>query len=115
MRKIIFIIAICGIVFCGCGNRIFSTPIGAILKNPRNYEGKVVKVSGEVTQSMNLLLMKYFAIKDNTGEIYIVTDRILPKQGDSAKVTGHVQEGFSIGPSQFIVIVEDSENQQKTE
>jgi hypothetical protein len=102
-------------ILLGCDGGFVSTPIGTVLQNPRDYEGKVVKISGNVTQSMNLLVLKYFTLKDNTGEIYVITDKILPKQGDSATVKGRVEEGFTIGPSQFIVIVEDSENSRRKE
>ena len=107
--KIIIIMAVI-FFLSSCNNSILTTPIGKIVNNPRDYEGKVVKVSGEVTESMNLLLIKYFRLKDKTGEIYIVTDKILPKQGASTSVKGHVQEAFTIGAEQFIVIMEDNEN-----
>ena len=92
-----------------CEGGLISTPIGKILSSPRDYEGKVVKINGTVTQSMNLMFLKYFALNDKTGEIYVVTKRILPKQGDSVSVKGHVEEGFTIGSAQFIVMIEDTE------
>lgn len=102
------IIVVTIFIFCACEERGFiSTPIGDILKKPRNYEGKIVKVKGDITSSVNLIIVKYFALRDKTGEIYVVTNRILPKQGDAISVKGRVQEGFTIGPSQFIVIMED--------
>ena len=104
------LVAMLIIMAIGCDSGLFPTPIGNILKNPRDYDGKIVHVKGQVTESFNLLLLKYFKLKDDTGEIVVVTDRILPKQGTSATVKGHVQEAFSIGDVQCIVIVEESEN-----
>ena len=91
----------------GC-NGLFSTPIGKILADPRSYAGKTVRVSGEVTQIFSLFFIKYFKLRDETGEIVIVTDKPLPKVGTKIKVKGTVQEAFSIGDQQLIVIVEQS-------
>lgn len=91
----------------GCSG-LFSTPIGKILDDPRAYAGKTVTVSGEVTQIFSLFFIKYFRLKDETGEIVVVTDKPLPKVGTKVKVKGNVQEAFSIGNQQLIVIVEQS-------
>ncbi len=95
------------LILSGCGG-LFSTPIGKILADPRTYAGKTVTVSGEVAQIFSLVVIKYFRVRDETGEIVIVTDRPLPKVGTKVKVKGTVQEAFSIGDQQLIVIVEQS-------
>jgi hypothetical protein len=94
------------ILFCCSG--LFSTPIGKILDDPRAYAGKTVTVSGEVTQIFSLFFIKYFRLKDETGEIVVVTDKPLPKVATEIRVKGNVQEAFSIGNQQLIVIVEQS-------
>lgn len=98
------------LILSGCGG-FFSTPIGKILSDPRAYAGKTVTVSGEVTQVFSLVVIKYFRLRDKTGEIVIVTDRPLPKVGTKIKVKGTVQEAFSVGDQQLIVIVEQSKPQ----
>ncbi len=95
------------LVLSGCGN-LFSTPIGKILADPRAYAGKTVTISGEVTQVFSFVFIKYLKLKDKTGEIVVVTDKPLPKIGTEIKVKGTVQEAFSIGDQQLIVIVEQS-------
>jgi hypothetical protein len=95
------------LILFGCGG-LFSTPIGKILADPRAYAGKTVTVSGEVTQIFSLFFIKYFRLKDETGEIVIVTDKPLPKVGTKIRVKGTVQEAFSIGDQQLIVLVEQS-------
>jgi hypothetical protein len=52
--------------------------------------------------------MKYFMVKDKTGEIVVVTKRPLPREGTAIKVTGTVREAFSIADKQVIVIVENA-------
>jgi len=109
MKRLGIIVILLSIIFLlSCDKGFFPTPIGSILKNPRDYEGKIVKVSGVVTENMNIFIIKGFKIKDKTGEIFVITDRILPKEGTEATVQGYVKEGFSIGSEQFIVIMESN-------
>jgi len=100
-------ILLSALILFGCGS-LFPTPIGKILADPRAYAGKTVTVSGEVTRIFSLVFIKYFRLRDETGEIIIVTDRPLPKVGTKIKVKGTVQEAFSIGDQQLIVIAERS-------
>jgi hypothetical protein len=93
------------IVLLGCAS---VTPIKKILDNPWDYSGQKVTISGEVTQVFSLVFMRYFMVKDKTGEIVVVTKRPLPKEGEAIKVTGTVREAFSIADKQVIVIVENA-------
>ncbi|NWG01400.1 MAG: hypothetical protein HXY44_00925 [Syntrophaceae bacterium] len=103
---LLVLMMICLLLFqSGCDQR-FTTSISKILENPRNYEGKTVTVSGEVTRVFSLIIIKYFVIQDGTGEITIVTEKALPKIGTKMKVKGTVKEAFSIGDQQLIVLFE---------
>jgi hypothetical protein len=95
------------VIFVGCGS-LFSTPIGKILENPRDYADKTVTISGEVTQVFSLLIIKYFTVKDSTGEIVVITEKPLPKPGARMKVKGTVKEAFSLGDKSVVVIIEKS-------
>jgi hypothetical protein len=55
-------------------------------------------------------VVKYFTIKDTTGELAVVTSRPLPKKGTHIKVRGRVEEAFSIGDKQLLVLIEDELN-----
>lgn len=90
-------------------DKIFPTPINEIIKSPRDYAGKEVMISGEVIDIFSILIVKYFLIRDDTGEIMVVTDRPLPTRGENIKVQGTVEEAFSIGDQQLIVLIESSE------
>jgi len=108
ISKIILIILLSSLLLCHCSS-LFTTPISKILENPRNYTGKTVTVSGEVTRIFSLFIVKYFVVKDKTGEITIVTEKSLPKIGTKIKVKGTVKEAFSIGDQQLIVIFEKND------
>lgn len=92
-------------VSCGIG----TTKIGEILSHPRDYAGKEVTISGEVTETFSMVVVKYFVVRDSSGEISVITDRPLPAKGQKIKVKGKVREAFSIGPQTSLVLVETAE------
>jgi hypothetical protein len=102
------------VVFCfvavwlgGCD--IFSTTsISKILQNPRDYAGKEVQVSGTVVEVFSIMIIKYFVIKEDTSKLVIVTDRAMPKIGEKVKVKGKIEEAFSLGDQQMMVLIENS-------
>jgi len=86
---------------------VFPTPIAKLLADPRSYEGRQVQVSGEVVESVSILVLKYFVVRDDTGEIPVITQRSLPRKGEKVKVYGEIKEAFSLGDQQLIVLMED--------
>lgn len=91
-----------------CGTVATETTIGEIQSDPPSYEGKTVTVKGEVTSRLSLILWKSYKIKDETGEITVVTKKIMPNVGAQVEATGRVAEGFSLGATQTLVIVDES-------
>ena len=100
--------AICMLValLASCSS-FLSTPIGDLMRSPRDYDGKHLKISGTVTEKDSLLFAKYFVLRDKTGEIHVVTSRILPNVGESVIVRGRLDEAFSFGDASALVFVED--------
>lgn len=88
-------------------------PIAEIIKDPRAYDGKVPAIAGEVKDRMSLLGIKYFTLKDETGEIKVVTKRVLPSVGSRVRVRGRVEEAFAIGDLQMVVFIEESTDQKE--
>ncbi len=85
---------------------LLATKIGDILADPRKYDGKEVQVVGEVTDTTNLLVAKFFTVRDGTGEIVVVTERPLPRKGEKLAVRGTVREAFALGERHLLVIQE---------
>lgn len=96
-------------VSCGIG----TTKIGDIKSHPRDYAEKEVTISGEVTETFSMIFIKYFVVRDDSGEISVVTERTLPARGEKIKVKGTVKEAFSLGEEQALVIVETPEKINK--
>jgi hypothetical protein len=80
--------------------------IGKIVKEPKAYEGKMITIKGTVTERVQFMVMKYFKLKDRTGEIMVVTEDPLPSVGDKIAVKGMVHDAFSLGGEQILVFME---------
>ena len=104
-RRTIGILAV-AILLAGSCSGLFPTRIGDIHASPRKFDGKQVTVKGTVAEIVNLLFVKYFVVRDETGEIPVVAERILPAMGETVTITGKVQEAFALGDERLIVIVE---------
>lgn len=85
----------------------FTTPINKIVENLRDYDGKPVKISGEVTEVFGLVVIKYFIVKDKKGDIIVVTKRPLLREGSKITIKGTVQEAISIGDEHPVVVLEN--------
>lgn len=109
----LLIILLALLVFgCEPFNKFTATKIKDILDHPREYENKEVTLYGTVTGSTSLLFIKFFELQDDTGSIRVVTDRVLPKQGEKLRVTGHM-ESIEVGPARWIVLREKSNAEGK--
>jgi len=82
------------------------TPIGKILKEPRVYEEKILTIKGKVTERVSFMNIKYFELKDRTGEIMVITEKPLPSVGAKITVKGKVDEAFFLGGEQMLVFME---------
>ena len=89
----------------GCA-ALFATKIGDIQKAPGQWDGRTVTVAGKVTGTHNLLVVKYYQVDDGTGEIAVVTQSALPKEGENVRVKGRVEQAFALGTAHVVVIVE---------
>jgi len=97
---------VCVLVIAAVSCDVRTTRIGDIISHPRDFAGKEVTISGEVTESFSMVFIKYFMVRDESGEIAVVTQRTLPAKGEKIKVKGSVKEAFSIGPETALVLVE---------
>lgn len=91
----------------GCG--LGTTPIRELLDDPAKFDGQVVTVAGEVVDSANLLVLKFYKVRDGSGTIAVVTGKAVPKPGARVRATGTVHQAFAIGKDQLTVLVEESD------
>ena len=88
-----------------------AVPIGEVVSNPRNYEGQTITIEGTVTDAISLLVIKAFVLSDKTGQIYVITERILPRKGGHVRIKGSVEESFPLGSQTMTVFKEMPANQ----
>jgi hypothetical protein len=91
---------------CGVAYSVTPTKIQDVLDHPRDFEGKDITLSGTVTNSVSLILIKYYEIQDGTGTIKIVTDKLLPSRGEKLSVTGRMMV-VELGTERWVVIREN--------
>jgi hypothetical protein len=86
-----------------------ATPIREVLDHPERYDGKSVTVGGEVESATNLLVVRYYRVKDATGEITVITPKAVPRRGARVRVRGIVHQAFAIGDQSLTVLNEQED------
>lgn len=73
-----------------CDTPFKTSPIHDLLTSAAQYDGKTVKVRGEVTNVVKLPFVsaRFFTVKDATGEIGVLTYGELPAPQSTTTVTG---------------------------
>ena len=84
--------------------------IERINRDPGRYAGKEVTIGGRVTNSFGALGSGVFEIEDNTGRMWVYSQRYgVPSTGTKIAVTGTVSQGFSFGGRSFATVLRETE------
>jgi hypothetical protein len=83
------------------------TPIGDLLNNPQRYDGKSVKIEGEVREAAGGFGLGAFQVRDKTGTIPVVSSASPPRTGSQIGVKGKFESVFTIGTRSLAVIREE--------
>ena len=106
--SIVIVLAIAGGVWYYF-SRIHPTTIDKILSHPAEYQGKAVTIEGEVTdRTAFFVVLRFFKLRDKTGEMMVVTKKSLPEVKSTILVTGRIDEAFPIGDQKLLIFVEES-------
>jgi hypothetical protein len=94
---LLLLLAGCDYLPCGF------TPIGEIVRNPGSLEGKTIKVKGEVTEvtKIPLLEWKSYTLRDDSGEILVLTEETLPALHKKTAIKVQVQTMAIINEQSF--------------
>src|SRR5919198_334899 len=94
------------ILLAGCAG---VTPIGELLQNSSKYNGKTVRIKGQVGESAGLLGRGAYQVKDNTGTLTVLAQTAAPPpKGDTTGVKGVFQALLTIGAKSLAVLQEQS-------
>jgi hypothetical protein len=85
------------------------TPINQLLNDPSRYDGKTVRIKGEVKGAVGGLGVGAYEVKDNTGTLTVVSDQgDPPRTGAEVGVKGKFQALLSLGFKSLAVLREES-------
>jgi hypothetical protein len=94
------------ILLAGCAS---VTPIGELLQNSSKYNGKEVRIKGEVKESAGLLGRGAYQVKDSTGSLTVVSETASPpRTGSTIGVKGTFQALITLGSKSLAVLREQS-------
>jgi hypothetical protein len=86
-------LAVSTMLLSGCAMKT----INQIVADPSHYRNRDVRVSGAVVDSYSVADRGAYRIDDGTGQIWIVSDRGVPRTSARVTVTGRIREGFNTG------------------
>ncbi len=94
------------LLLAGCAS---VTPIGQLLDNSTKYDGKTVRVQGEVTKSLGIIGRGGYELRDETGSLTVISQSAAPpRQGSKVSVKGVFQALFTAGTKAIAVLKEQS-------
>lgn len=83
------------------------TPIKTLLDDPGRFEGKTVRIAGEVQRAIGALGLGAYELKDETGSMPVVSESGgAPRVGARIGVEGTFRAGFTLGTQTASVLVE---------
>ena len=112
LKKIIIAVSI--IIVIGAGvwyyfSQVHTTSIQKIVNNPGDYTGKELAIKGEVTDRTSFFgALKFYKLKDTSGEMIVTTRKSLPEVKSSAVVKGRIDNAFALGDQKLLVFIEES-------
>jgi hypothetical protein len=91
------------LLFLSCN----TTPIKELLDDPARFDGKTVRIAGEVKNSAGILGYGAYQIDDGTGSLAVVSQGGgAPREGATVGVEGTFRSAFTLGTQSIAVIME---------
>ena len=88
-------------------SHLLPVPIEKLHADPRAFDGKVVTIKGTVTETVSIIVLKYYTLNDGTGEITVLPKGALPQKGSEVTARGTIEEAFNLGGRQVLVFIEE--------
>jgi hypothetical protein len=107
MRKVAkpLLFVMVALAFMACNTK--TTSIKSLLADPGKYDGKTVRIAGEVQTSIGALGFGAYEVKDKTGTLPVVAEGGgAPSRGAHVGVEGTFRAAYTLGTQSRAVIVE---------
>ena len=89
----------------GCRNA--TVPIRTLLDDPSHWDGRTVRIAGDVTRGAGLLGYGAYTVDDGTGTLNVVTQSGgAPREGAKVGVEGTFRAVFTLGSQSGAVLIE---------
>jgi len=89
----LIVLAVGALASAACGVR----SVNEILVDPSRYRDREVRVAGLVVESYSVADRGAYRIGDESGELWVVSDRGVPRKDARVIVKGTIREGFNLG------------------
>jgi hypothetical protein len=90
-------------------SQVHPTSIQKIVNNPGDYAGKDLAIEGEITDRTSFFgNLKFYKVKDKSGDVIVITKRSLPEVKSSALIKGRIDDAFVLGDQKLTVFREES-------
>lgn len=73
-----------------------SVTINKVLADPGRYRDQDVTVSGEVSDSFSAMSRGAYRLRDGSGQLWVVSEHGVPRNGARVVVKGKIREGFNL-------------------
>ena len=87
------ILAVSAVASAACAAKT----INQVLADPSRYTNREVRLSGAVVESFSFANRGAYRIDDDTGQLWVVSERGTPRKGARVTVKGTIREGFNLG------------------
>lgn len=93
LRPAAFFVALVTLV----GSAACATSINSVLADPSRYRNRDVKLSGSVDESYSVADRGFYRLDDGTGQLWIVSEHGVPRNGARVSVHGTIRDAFNLG------------------
>jgi hypothetical protein len=74
-----------------------SITINKVLADPSRYRARDVTVSGVVIDSVSVGSRGAYRLRDASGQLWVVSEQGVPRNGARVAVKGKIREGYNLG------------------
>lgn len=83
--------------------------IESINRDPARFHDHEVTIAGRVVNSFDVMGVAAFEIDDGTGRLWVYSNKFgVPGSESKVAVTGTIQQGFSLGGRNFVMILRET-------
>ena len=90
---VVAVLSVSALASAACAART----VNQVLADPSRYRDREVRLSGAVVDSYSFTNRGAYRIDDGTGQLWVVSDKGVPRTSARVTVTGTIREGFNLG------------------